>query len=141
MSESQMVKRKPGRPQKFNTQELQSIYTAFSTYIEETADPTIVGFVAQFAPIDNRYINRELISDRPEFSPLTKQCHAKQEAFLLTQYKNPAMAIFRLKQPVFGYTDKREVESKSLNVDVQVKPELAQGFMDYLKQSTSVKPD
>lgn len=139
MTESRMVKRKPGRPPKFNTEELQSIYTAFNSYIGENEDPTVVGFVAQFAPIDNRYINRELINDRPEFSPLRKLCQAKQESFLLRQYKNPAMAIFRLKQPIFGYTDKREVEQKSLNVDVQVAPELAQGFLAYLKQSTSVK--
>lgn len=134
-----IVKRKPGRPQKFTTQELSAIHDEFKQYIEQTDDPTIVGFVAAQPPIDNRYINREMISDRSEFSALVRKCHAKQEAFLLGQYKNPAMAIFRLKQPVFGYTDKREVESKSLNVDVQVAPELAQGFMDYLKSTTSVK--
>lgn len=130
-----IIKRKPGRPQKFNTQELSAIHDAFNEYIDGNDDPTIARFIAAH----NWSLTKDYISSRPEFSDLVTKAILKQEGFLLTQYKNPAMAIFRLKQPQHGYTDKREVESKSLNVDVQVAPELAQGFMAYLKQSTSVK--
>lgn len=130
-----IVKRKPGRPSKFNTEQLTAIYNEFAEYIEGNDDPTLADFIATHS----WSLNKEYLSSRPEFSDLVTKAILKQEGFLLKQYKNPAMAIFRLKQPQHGYTDKREVESKSLNVDVQVAPELAQGFMDYLKASTSVK--
>ena len=45
------------------------------------------------------------------FSDILKKIHDKQELFL-TRAKdiNPIMAIFRLKQPSFGYKDKQDID-------------------------------
>ena len=128
-----ITKRKPGRPQKFTKEQLERIYNDLNDYIESDQDPTLAGFAAQ-QPIG---LNKEFLSSRKEFSDLVTKLILKQEAFLLQQYKNPAMAIFRLKQPQHGYTDKREVEQKNLNLDVKVDGELASNFLKYLKGSTS----
>lgn len=128
-----LPKRKPGRPQKFTKDELMGIYNGLNEYIEKADDPTLAGFIATQPP----GLNKQFLSSHKEFSDLVQKAIQKQEAFLLSQYKNPAMAIFRLKQPQHGYTDKREVEQKSLNLDVQVDGELADNFLKYLKNSTS----
>ena len=49
--------------------------------------------------------------------------HDKQEMFLIrAKDVNPIMAIFRLKQPSFGYKDKQEIDttitSKVITVDM-----------------------
>lgn len=130
-----ITKRLPGRPQKFSVEQLNTIYNDLSEYIESNEDPTLAGFVSVYS-IDGKFVNSEYLSDRKEFSELSKRSIKKQEAFLLRQYKNPAMAIFRLKQPQHGYTDKREVEQKSMNLDVKVDGEMATNFLKYLKDST-----
>jgi len=133
---SKLVKRRVGRPQKFTLVEIKRIYDDFSEFIESRDDPTVVGFSSTYS-LDGKFVDRDYLQSRNEFSALVKQAIQKQEAFLLQQYKNPAMAIFRLKQPQHGYTDKREVEQKNLNLDVKVDGELASNFLKYLKGSTS----
>lgn len=128
-----IAKRPVGRPQKFTKSELIDINEAFKTYIEETEDPTLPGFIVRH----KWDLHKEYLSSRKEFSDSMKRLLAKQESFLLGMHKNPTMAIFRLKQPTFGYTDQRQVETKNLNVDVKVDNDMAANFLKYLKQSTN----
>ena len=49
--------------------------------------------------------------DDPGFSVTVKRLLDKQELFLARAKDiNPVMAIFRLKQPVFGYKDKQDIQ-------------------------------
>lgn len=80
-------------------------------YIDKELDPTLAGFISKY----NWNLTKEYISDNKIFSDEVRRLKYKQEAFLTSQYKNSTMAIFRLKQPVFGYTDTPQV---SLGVNV-----------------------
>lgn len=135
LDDNGVVKRKPGRPQKFSPEQLQTIYNDFSEYIEKTEDPTIVGFCSSYE-IDNKYVHKDFISERKEYSVLVKKAIGKQEDYLLHQFKNPTLAIFRLKQPQHGYTDKREVETHNINLDVKADANMAKDFALFLKQQT-----
>jgi hypothetical protein len=101
-----------GRPPKLTPKQRKEVLDAFSSYIERTPDPTVVGFCAN-EPICFKYlITRHNIEDWSEFSALQKYCIQKQESYLLMaggagRY-NPTMAIFRLKQPQHGYRDRTE---------------------------------
>lgn len=106
-----------GRPPKLNEEERAEVLEAFRLYIERTPDPTIVGFCA-WDPVAFKYlINKQNIKDWQEFSTLVKIAVSKQEAYLLqaagTGRYNPTLAIFRLKQPQHGYTDKMETDITS----------------------------
>lgn len=104
-----------GRPPKLTEEQRKEVFEALNDYIERTPDPTIVGFVSwDRVPLDYN-VTDDNINDWPEFSRLRKKAVKKQEAYLLEaagrgKY-NPTMAIFRLKQPVFGYTDRQQVEN------------------------------
>lgn len=108
-----------GRPPKLTKVQREEVYQAFVDYIARTPDPTTVGFCA-FDPVPAKYmITRHNLEDWQEFSALQKIAIEKQEAYLLhaggTGRYNPTMAIFRLKQPQHGYTDKHEVDN-NINV-------------------------
>lgn len=98
-----------GRPQKYTPEQIQEIVDDFSQYIENTEDPTIVGFSSAYGKYS---VNKDYISDHDEFAELRKKAIEKQEAYLLkgaTQNKlNPTVSIFRLKQPQHGYKDRFE---------------------------------
>lgn len=111
-----IAKHAGGRPPKLTKLERKEVYDAFKQYLERTPDATIVGFCA-YDPVGAKYlITKENLYDWEEFSPLRKYAIQKQEAYLLqaggTGQYNPTMAIFRLKQPQHGYTDKSEVDQK-----------------------------
>lgn len=127
---------KVGRPQMYTEEQITEMVTDFSDYIQRTPDPTIVGFTATY---DKYKINKDYISDHKEFSDLRKRAIEKQEQYLLygaTLNKlNPTVAIFRLKQPQHGYTDKQQVDQ---NISGELKtgeydPKLAKEFADWLK--------
>lgn len=103
---------KVGRPQMYTAEQIAEIVTDLSAYIERSFDPTIVGFTSTYSKYS---VNKDYISDHQEFSELRKRAIEKQESFLLqgaTMNKlNPAVSIFRLKQPQHGFRDKSEVES------------------------------
>lgn len=114
--EGEVTQKHPGgRPPKLTPIERAEVYNAFVDYIARTPDPTVVGFVAYDPVAAKHFLTRENIKDWEEFSPLVKHCIQKQEAYLLqaggTGRYNPTMAIFRLKQPQHGYSDKQEVEN------------------------------
>lgn len=122
-----MAGRHPGgRPQKLTPQQIKVVVSDFTKYIDETEDPTIVGFCATYPLITLKdgsifYVGKDYISDHTEFSDLRKKAIQKQEAYLLkngtTNKANPTMAIFRLKQPQHGFKDKTELDA-NLNGNV-----------------------
>lgn len=103
-----------GRPRKLTAEQQQEVYKALEDYIARTPDPTIVGFCS-WDEVPIQYdVTDDNINDWAEFSRLRKRATMKQEAYLVqaggTGKFNPTMAIFRLKQPVHGYTDKIQEE-------------------------------
>ena len=113
--EGQIVRKPVGRPPKLTGLEREEVLQAFKAYLERTPDATIVGFCA-FDPVGAKYlITKDNIYDWDEFSELRRYAVQKQEAYLLmgatTGKLNATMAIFRLKQPQHGYTDKHEVDN------------------------------
>lgn len=102
-----------GRPQMYTPTQIQEIVNDFIEYIDNTEDPTIVGFTSAYRKYS---VNKDYISDHNEFSELRKRAIEKQEAYLLrngtSNKANPTMAIFRLKQPQHGFSDKQQQDIK-----------------------------
>lgn len=101
-----------GRPQMYAPEEIGLIATDLHNYILENDDPTIVGFTSSYNKFN---VNKDYIHDHEEFSDLTKRAVEKQEQYLLknggSNKYNPTIAIFRLKQPQHGYTDRSQVDN------------------------------
>lgn len=105
-----------------------------SNYIDNTVDPNMAGFISQYKTYS---VNKEYLSHN--FSDIINRSITKQEAFLLKQFDKPTMAIFRLKQPIHGYTDRQDIRSEniSINVDVKASDQTAADFTEYLKSKNS----
>ena len=113
-----------GRPPKLTPEEKAIVYKAMEDYIARTPDPIIVGFCA-WDPVAIEYdITDDNINDWEEFTRLRKRATQKQEAYLSTgvfsKGLNPTMAIFRLKQPVHGYTDRMQQDLTTNGKDLPV---------------------
>lgn len=116
-SPSSGTKHAGGRPPKLTPEQKQEVCQALSDYITNTPDPTIVGFVATDPTALKYDVTDDNINDWEEFTRLRKRAVKKQEWYLLEaggrgRY-NPTMAIFRLKQPVHGYTDKQLIDQNN----------------------------
>lgn len=124
-----------GRPRKLTVAETQEVYEALEQYILDEDDPTIVGFCAWNETAIQYRINDSNLYDWPEFSGLIKWAIKKQEANLLKQggagKYNPTLAIFRLKQPQHGYTDKSQtdVTTNGKEIGPQFTPEQAEQLL------------
>lgn len=98
------------RPTKLTPAERAEVLKAFEAYIARTPDSTIVGFCAWDKVALKYFVTEDNLQDWQEFSNLKKRAVKQQEAYLIeagTRNKiNTTMAIFRLKQPQHGYTDK-----------------------------------
>ncbi len=107
---------KTGRPPKLTDLERAEVYDALENYIAMNLDPKVVGFVSMDPTALKYWVTKDNIHDWPEFSDLVKKAVAKQEWYLLeaggTGRYNPTIAIFRLKQPQHGYTDKTVQEQQ-----------------------------
>lgn len=121
-----------GRPRKLTPEQQDEVYKALEDYIARTPDPTIVGFCA-WDEVPLKYdIDDDNIYDWKEFSGLRKRAIMKQEAYLIqaggTGKFNPTMAIFRLKQPVHGYTDRMDsdITSKGQQIGAALSAEQAE---------------
>lgn len=101
-----------GRPPKLTKTQRVELLQAFEDYIDRTPDSTVVGFCAWDETARKYRINDSNLYDWEEFAGLIKYAIKKQEAYLLegaTRNKlNATMAIFRLKQPQHGYTDRQD---------------------------------
>ena len=103
-------KRPIGRPPKITELEKAEVYQALANYINQEDDPTIPGFCSWDKTAIKYNIMRDNLNDWPKFSTLIKKAIQKQEAYLVKfagkGLYNPAIAIFRLKQPQHGYKDR-----------------------------------
>lgn len=106
-----------GRPPKLTAAQRKEVLEAFKLYIKEKNDPTIAGFCANDETATQYFITKDNLYDWEEFSELRKRAIEKQEAYLLENggagKYNPTIAIFRLKQPQHGYSDKHETDITS----------------------------
>ena len=97
------------RPVKFNPDD---VAKAMNDYTDSCNDPLIKEFCLEYGISDERV--RQLAENNTALFGAIKRLLAKQEIHLVRDGAanriNPTMAIFRLKQPVFGYTDKQEVK-------------------------------
>lgn len=129
-----------GRPPKLTPAQKLELVQEFKEYIAITDDPTIASFVSYNKMAIELMITKDDIYEWKDFSEHTKRAIAKQEAYLLTCVKNPAMAIFRLKQPQHGYKDRIDTDittgGEKLGVVTPVDPRLVAGWTEYLKDYT-----
>jgi hypothetical protein len=97
------------RPVKFNVDD---IIQAVNSYIDSTDQPFIQEFCLNYDISDEQLMRYRNSNDK--LSGAIKKLLAKQELYLIREGAankiNPTMAIFRLKQPVFGYTDRQDVK-------------------------------
>ena len=95
-------------------------------YYINTPDPSLLEFCLD---MDNptretlyEWSNDKEIDKVFGFSDILKKIHDKQELFLSRANGiNPVMAIFRLKQPSFGYKDKQDIQLDA-NITQTIKP-------------------
>ncbi len=101
-----------GRPLKLTKGQRGEVFKALEQFIQDKIDPRLTNFVSYDKVALQYNITYDNIYDWEEFSVLRKEAIKKQEDYLLeyggTGKYNPTMAIFRLKQPQHGYTDKQE---------------------------------
>ena len=95
-------------------------------YFNNTPDPNLLEFCSDLnnPHRDTLYewSNDKDIDKIYKFSDILKRIHDKQEMFLIRANGiNPVMAIFRLKQPSFGYKDKQDIAIDA-NVTQTIKP-------------------
>jgi len=90
--------------EKLSPKQIGHLKTALDTYISEHDDPNIEGFCSQYRTM-NRHITPKYLHGIEQLKPLLEWGRTKEEAYLISQKDRPVMAIFRLKQPKFGYQD------------------------------------
>lgn len=106
-----------GRPPKITDEQKQELAQEYRQYIQDNDDPTLAGFLSTNEHCFEWEILKHNIDDWTEFSTLKQIAIQKQEANLLrkagkNEY-NPTLAIFRLKQPQHGYSDRHETDITS----------------------------
>lgn len=101
-----------GRPRKLTQRQRKEVYDAFEAFIVSTPDSRITKFVSYDDTALQYNVTDDNLYDWPEFSVLRKKAIKKQEDYLLefggSGKYNPTIAIFRLKQPQHGYTDRQD---------------------------------
>jgi hypothetical protein len=131
-----------GRPRIYDPEVLADKLDA---YIEDTPEPLIQEFCL------NENINKDTLyrleKENKHLSDSMKKAIQKQEIYLVrngsTGKVNPVFAIFRLKQPTFGYTDKADItltakqeEYDPAQLKSQLRDLLAELPEDEIKQLT-----
>lgn len=89
---------------RLNKEELTALKNDFKDFIEAHDDPNLPQFLTEYKAKDARITRRYLESNK-ELAGLYEWCLIKEEAWLIEKKKELPMAIFRLKQPRFGYID------------------------------------
>jgi len=97
------------RPVKYKPDD---IIEALNRYIDDTEDPLIKEFCLQYGISSSRFY--DLTKDNTALLEAIKRATEKDEIYLLRNAEsnkiNPTFSIFRLKQPVHGYTDRQDVK-------------------------------
>lgn len=86
-------------------------------------------------------ITKQNIQDWDEFSYLVQKAIQKQESYLLGSIKtnkglNPTIAIFRLKQPQHGYSDKQEQVITATVQSLPASTSVVDELIEQLKENT-----
>ena len=99
-----------GRPKKYDVND---VIDKLNKYIDITDEPMIIEFCLNYG-ISRTHLY-ELRDINEDLANTIKKAISKEEMFLVKnaekQKINPVFAMFRLKQPTFGYKDKTEVET------------------------------
>jgi hypothetical protein len=124
-----------GRPSKVTPEQKLEVWKAFEKYVDDEEYPTVVGFCSNNKTAWKYDILRDDLNRWDPFRTLIKKALIKQEQFteeqVLKGKLNPTWAIFKLKQPAFGWTDKQEVEhSGTLEIKRGMNPEELNGIID-----------
>lgn len=101
---------------KYNSDQVTEMTAAFDEYIKREEDPTIAGFLSTDDTALRLWLTYQNMQDYKRFTPYMERAYKKQEAYILKQGQNGKgvpMAIFRLKQPWHGYTDRTEQDITS----------------------------
>lgn len=144
--EHKVVREGFGRPPKITREQKLELVDRFEQYIEATVDPTVPGFLTSDDLAMRLMVNKDNVRDwKDDFSHLVKRAIMKQEAYLLGVMDKPAMAIFRLKQPQHGYTDRTDLKiEQEVNVthslDENTK-NMLESWQEHLKGSTRTPID
>jgi hypothetical protein len=96
---------------KFTSDQVQEIAQALTQYITDTDDPVLVGFLSTSEIAIRYWVNKDDLTRYKALRPLAERAHTKSEAYMLKKGMNgqsTAMSIFRLKQKVYGYSDRFE---------------------------------
>ncbi len=111
-------------------------------YIEKADDPIIEEFCLTKGNPCKETLYR-IAKECKELSNAIKRCHEKQ--MLRTQRLaekgeiNTTFAIFKLKQPCYGWTDKQVVESTNKNVELELSEEENKAEVDKILQKHNKK--
>jgi hypothetical protein len=106
----------------------QKVFDELIAYIDSVPDPMMQEFCSMVAgrpsrDTMNEWCNDASLQEKLPFADTVKRMLSKQESFLVrAQGVNPIMAIFRLKQPCFGYTDKQQIDHQIATrvIDIQL---------------------
>jgi len=125
-----------GRPKIYDSKE---ITKDLLIYIENTADPMIEEFVLNSAfSGDTLY---RLAKDDEKLSETIKNVHKKQsirtQRLVEAGDMNPTWAIFKMKQPCYGWTDKQEVVNTNHNINEDVTELTSEERKERIKELTN----
>ncbi len=120
--------------------DVNDIVEKLNTYIKEHEEPMITEFCLEY-DISRQYLyelkDKELNNNNSKLADTIKKAIEKEEMFLVKnaerQKINPVFAMFRLKQPTFGYKDKQEIESNNTNTN-KTTMDLSKFTVDQLKE-------
>lgn len=117
---------------KFTDEMYAEVVAAFQAYITDKEDPIIVGFIST-DPTALKYHVRDddfSAAPYPRLQDLAYLAQKKSEFYMLSKGMNgqsTAMSIFRLKQRIYGYTDRLEQNITSDGEKVQFFNSLPRG--------------
>ena len=103
-----------GRPRIYDAEVLA---TELNEYIDNTSDPMIEEYCLNTGVSKDTVYRLE--KECQNLSDAIKRCHAKQQIRTVKRVEegemNPTWAIFKMKQPCYGWTDKQVIESENIN--------------------------
>lgn len=103
-----------GRPAKCTPQEKEELAVALDKWIKATDYPLLTAFCLDDSVAQTYDLTEDNLQDWEEFTNLRKKALKKQVKYLdegaTANRVNATFAIFKLKQPAFGWTDKQEIQ-------------------------------
>ena len=105
-----------GRPRVFDAEDMGAGRMA---HVERSDDPSIVGFCVEYKTHKDTVYR--LAKENQRLADAIKECSVKQEERTVRLAEAgtipTAWAIFKMKQPTYGWSDRQEISNINLNVD------------------------